>query len=141
MLIVSIVLEACVAAVAVLAARQGRRPYLYGLAFTFAAYVLYDLARLLQWPVEGPLLSGLFLLASLTAYGLADFLGDRPLYEALLEREVIDGDELKQLIEGRKLPPMHVPPPPSDHGTQQVVRPEPRRVSGGFVEGERPQPA
>ena len=43
------------------------RPYLYGLAFTFAAYVLYDLARLLQWPVEGALLSGLFLLATITA--------------------------------------------------------------------------
>ena len=38
-----------------------------GLAFTFAAYVLYDLARLLQWPVEGALLSGLFLLATVTA--------------------------------------------------------------------------
>ena len=37
------------------------------LPFTFAAYVLYDLARLLQWPVEGPLLSGLFLLATITA--------------------------------------------------------------------------
>jgi hypothetical protein len=38
-----------------------------GLSFTFAAYVLYDFARLLQWPVEGPLLSGLFLLATITA--------------------------------------------------------------------------
>jgi hypothetical protein len=66
MLIVSIILEAAVAAIAVLAARQGR-PYLYGLAFTFAAYVLYDLARLMQWPVEAPLLSGLFLLASVAA--------------------------------------------------------------------------
>jgi hypothetical protein len=66
MLIASIVLEACVATVAVLAARQGR-PYLYGLAFTFAAYVLYDFARFMQWAVEGPLLSWLFLLASLTA--------------------------------------------------------------------------
>ena len=66
MLIVSIILEATVAVIAVLAARQGR-PYLYGLAFTFAPYVLYDLARLLQWPVEGALLSGLFLLATLTA--------------------------------------------------------------------------
>jgi hypothetical protein len=66
MLIVSIILEAAVAVIAVLAAMQGR-PYLYGLAFTFAAYVLYDVARLLQWPVEGPLLSGLFLLATLTA--------------------------------------------------------------------------
>ena len=42
MLIISIILEAGVAAIAVLAARQGR-PYLYGLAFTFAAYVVYDL--------------------------------------------------------------------------------------------------
>lgn len=66
MLVVSIILEAIVAAVAVLAARQGR-PYLYGLAFTFAAYVLYDLARLMQWAVEGPLLSALFLLATITA--------------------------------------------------------------------------
>jgi len=63
MLIVSIILEATVAVIAVLAARQGR-PYLY---VTFAAYVLYDLARLLQWPVEGALLSGLFLLATITA--------------------------------------------------------------------------
>jgi hypothetical protein len=66
MLVVSIILEAAVAVIAVLAARAGR-PYLYGLAFTFAAYVLYDLARMLQWPVEGPLLSGLFLLATITA--------------------------------------------------------------------------
>jgi hypothetical protein len=50
-LVVSIILEAAV----------------YGLAFTFAAYVLYDLARMLQWQVEGPLLSGLFLLATVTA--------------------------------------------------------------------------
>ena len=66
MLIVSVILEAAVAVIAALAARQGR-PYLYGLAFTFAAYVLYDVARLLQWPVEGPLFSGLFLLATVTA--------------------------------------------------------------------------
>ncbi len=66
MLLASIILEAAVAVVAVLAARRGR-PYLYGLAFTFAAYVLYDLARLLHWAVEGPLLSGLFLLATVTA--------------------------------------------------------------------------
>ncbi len=66
MLVISIILEAAIAVLAALAARA-RRPYLYGLAFTFAAYVLYDLARLLQWPVEGLLLSGLFLLASVTA--------------------------------------------------------------------------
>jgi hypothetical protein len=66
LLVISILLEASIAVIAVLAARQGR-PYLYGLAFTFIAYVIYDLARFMQWPVEGPLLSGLFLLASVAA--------------------------------------------------------------------------
>jgi hypothetical protein len=66
MLVISIVLEAAVAIVAVLAARKGK-PYIYGLAFTFGAYVLYDLARLLQWDVRGGPLSGLFLLATVTA--------------------------------------------------------------------------
>ena len=66
MLIISIILEVAVMIVAVLAARQGR-PYMYGLAFTFGAYVFYDLARYLQWSVEGPLLSGLFLIASTSA--------------------------------------------------------------------------
>jgi hypothetical protein len=66
LLVISILLEASVAVIAVLAARQGR-PYLYGLAFTFVAYVIYDLARLMAWPVEGPLLSGLFLLATVAA--------------------------------------------------------------------------
>jgi hypothetical protein len=66
LLIVSIVLEAAVAAIAVMIARQGR-PYMYGLAFTFAAYVVYDLARWLKWNVEGPLYAALFLLASISA--------------------------------------------------------------------------
>jgi cell division protease FtsH len=60
--------------------------------------------------------------------------------EALLEREVLDGDEIRNLIEGRQLPPM--PAAPSDTGrTQQVVRPEGGRRVPGLVEGERPQPA
>jgi hypothetical protein len=66
MLVVSIILEAAVAIVAVLAARRGN-PYIYGLAFTIGAYVLYDLARLLQWDVQGGVLSGIFLLATITA--------------------------------------------------------------------------
>ena len=66
MLIISIVLEACIAAIAVLAARQ-ERPYLYGLAFTFSAYVVYDFARLMQWQVEGAVLSWLFLIATIAA--------------------------------------------------------------------------
>jgi len=66
MLVISIVLEAAVAIVAILAARKGN-PYIYGLAFTCGAYVLYDLARLFEWDVQGGLLSGLLLLATLTA--------------------------------------------------------------------------
>ncbi len=66
MLIVSIIIEVAVAVIAGLAAKRGRS-YLYGLSFTFAAYVLYDLARFLKWQVEGPALSGLFLVASITA--------------------------------------------------------------------------
>jgi hypothetical protein len=66
MLIVSIALELAVALIAVLAAREGR-PYLYGLAFTFAVYVLYDTARFLEWHAEGGMLSLLFLLASASA--------------------------------------------------------------------------
>jgi hypothetical protein len=66
MMIVSIVLEAAIAVIAVLAARQGR-PHLYGLAVTFAIYVFYDLARVRQWTIDATLLSGLFLLATIAA--------------------------------------------------------------------------
>jgi cell division protease FtsH len=64
--------------------------------------------------------------------------------ETLLEREILDGNEVMQLINGQPL----APPPSSgskdseDH-TQQVLRPAadtPRRVPG-LNEGERPQPA
>ena len=78
MLIISIILEFTVMIVAILAARQGR-PYLYGLAFTFGAYVFYDLARFLHWGVEGPLLSGLFLIASASAlFAVWGVYKDRP---------------------------------------------------------------
>lgn len=66
MLIISIIVEAAVAILALLAARK-HTPYIYGLAFTFGAYVLYDLARLTNVDVQDGLLSGLFLLASLSA--------------------------------------------------------------------------
>ena len=53
--------------------------------------------------------------------------------KALLEREVLDGAEVMQLIEGQTL--AAVPPPPNsssgDNGTQQVIKPDaPRRVPG-----------
>ncbi|MGH6791325.1 MAG: hypothetical protein ACRECF_01105 [Methyloceanibacter sp.] len=66
LLVASIALEAAVAVIAVLAALKGR-PYLYGLAFTFAVYVLYDLGRMLGWNVEEGVLSVLFLAASASA--------------------------------------------------------------------------
>ncbi len=37
--------------------------------------------------------------ACLTAYGVADFLGDRPVYEALLERDLIRGRERPTLTD------------------------------------------
>ena len=62
--------------------------------------------------------------------------------EALLEREVLDGTEVKQLIEGaHPLPEIAGTPktPTSgDSDTQHVLRPE-GRVPG--IGGERPQPA
>jgi len=61
--------------------------------------------------------------------------------EALLEREVLDGDQIRALIEGRALEPVH-PSNPADRGqTQQVVRPESGRRVTGFEPGEHPQPA
>ena len=65
--------------------------------------------------------------------------------EALLEREVLDGDDVRALIEGRELPEVSAPeeevePTPTP---QQVLRPDtpkPKRVPG-LSEGEQPSPA
>ncbi len=57
---------------------------------------------------------------------------------ALLEREVLDANEIKLLIDGKDLPKI-VPPPKSEDGVQQVLRPEPGRP--GIAKGERPAPA
>jgi len=63
--------------------------------------------------------------------------------ETLLEREILDGNEVLQIIRGESLPPMAAIPPKdsADGGTQQVLRPEPNRRLPGLSEGERPQPA
>ncbi len=58
---------------------------------------------------------------------------------ALLEREVLDANEIKMIIEGKELPKM-TPPPKGDDGVQQVLRPEPGRP-GIAKGGERPAPA
>ena len=65
--------------------------------------------------------------------------------EALLEREVLDGDDVRALVEGRELPDVSTPeeevdPTPTP---QQVLRPDtpkPKRVPG-LSEGEQPSPA
>jgi cell division protease FtsH len=51
---------------------------------------------------------------------------------ALLEREVLDANEIKLIIEGKELPKL-TPPPKGDDGVQQVLRPEPGRP--GIVKG------
>jgi len=62
--------------------------------------------------------------------------------EALLEREILDGGEVMQIIRGDTLPQMAAKPPKdTPDGTQQVLRPEPNRRLPGLSEGERPQPA
>ena len=61
---------------------------------------------------------------------------------ALLERETIDADEVKMLLEGKELPPMRsVLASPSDTGSggQQVLKPD-SRGTGGIPEGS-PSPA
>jgi hypothetical protein len=65
-LVIGLVLEVAIAIIAVLAALK-KKPYVYGLAFTFGAYAFYDLARLLEWNVREGFLSWLFLLATVTA--------------------------------------------------------------------------
>jgi cell division protease FtsH len=62
--------------------------------------------------------------------------------EALLEREILDGNEVMQIIRGDTLPQIAAKPPKdTGDGTQQVLRPEPARRLPGLSEGERPQPA
>jgi len=57
---------------------------------------------------------------------------------ALLEREVLDANELKLLLEGKQLP-ARVAAPKGDDGVQQVLKPEPGRTPG-MVPG-KPSPA
>jgi cell division protease FtsH len=44
---------------------------------------------------------------------------------ALLEREVLDANEIKMIVDGKELPPVKVPS--KDDGVQQVLKPEPGR--------------
>ena len=55
---------------------------------------------------------------------------------ALIEREVLDANEIKLLVDGKELPPVPPPPSKSDDGVQHVIKPDlqPGRAKGG----ERP---
>ncbi len=62
--------------------------------------------------------------------------------ETLLEREILDGSEVTQIINGLPLEPAgSTGQIDSDDHTQQVLRPEGGRRIPGLSEGERPQPA
>jgi cell division protease FtsH len=57
---------------------------------------------------------------------------------ALIEREVLDANEIKLLVDGQQLPPIQ-PLPSKDDGVQQVLKPDPGRVPSKG--GERPATA
>jgi cell division protease FtsH len=57
---------------------------------------------------------------------------------ALLEREVLDANEIKMIIEGKELPPIKMPA--ADGNVQQVLKPEPSRTPG-LAPGSHPSPA
>jgi cell division protease FtsH len=63
--------------------------------------------------------------------------------ETLLEREILDGHEVMQIINGEPLEPLAPGAGSRDSAdrTQQVLRPESGRRVPGLNEGERPQPA
>ena len=65
--------------------------------------------------------------------------------QALLDREVLDANELKLLMEGKPLPDKQLPPPPSAPPVpakepQLTLRPDPRPIPG-LAKGEKPAPA
>ena len=59
---------------------------------------------------------------------------------ALLEREVIDANDIKMILEGKELPSLAKQPPQPPDETQQVLKPEPGRQPGRQP-GERPAQA
>ena len=60
--------------------------------------------------------------------------------EALLEREVLDGEEVSQLIAGKNLAAV-ITHHDDSGGTQEVIQPESDSKIPPIIEGERPQPA
>jgi cell division protease FtsH len=60
--------------------------------------------------------------------------------QALLERETLDADEIRMLIQGKDLPPIHSPQDGGPGGdVQEVLKPDSGRAPG--FPGEQPSPA
>ena len=77
-----------------------------------------------------------------SAYGILDSRQDimHRMAAALLERETLDANEIRMIIEGKELPPLKIDGPGSPTGdVQQVLKPDAGR-SPGFPEGS-PSPA
>jgi len=74
-----------------------------------------------------------------TAAGIIDEQSDAlvRIAEALLVREILDGNEVMLLIKGQELPPLVGAKDSADH-TQQVLRPEGGRRVPGLSEGSQP---
>ena len=64
--LISILLEVIVAALGVLLAVRNKKMYGWCIAVTFALYVIYDLADLLQWKVSQDTLYMIFFVATLS---------------------------------------------------------------------------
>jgi hypothetical protein len=43
---------------------------------------------------------------------------------ALIEREVLDANEIEMLVDGQELPPLQAPPSKPEEGVQHVIKPE-----------------
>jgi cell division protease FtsH len=77
-----------------------------------------------------------------SAYGILDSKQDimHRMAAALLERETLDANEIRLIIEGKELPPLKIDGPGSPTGdVQQILKPDSGR-SAGFPEGS-PSPA
>jgi cell division protease FtsH len=61
--------------------------------------------------------------------------------EALLEREILDGNEVLQIINGKPLDPVSGKPRDTSDQTQQVIAPDAARRVPNLNEGENPLPA
>jgi cell division protease FtsH len=82
-----------------------------------------------------------------TAYQIAvDIVSSKREYldkiaQALLQREVIDANDISLILAGKELPAPHAAPPsPPEDGVQQVLKPEPGRAPSVHP-GERPAQA